>query len=74
VNETMTAVLCSGPREPRRAERVPIPKPGPGQMLSHVCACAVCRTDLHVVDGDLKRTKLPLMPATRSSAAWSRAA
>ena len=38
-----------------------IPKPGTGQVLIHVHACAVCRTDLHVVDGELTQPKLPLV-------------
>ncbi len=41
---------------------VPIPKPGVGQVLVRVRACAVCRTDLHVVDGELSKPKLPLIP------------
>ncbi len=41
---------------------VPKPKPGPGQVLVRVRACAVCRTDLHVVDGELPHPKLPLIP------------
>jgi len=40
----------------------PRPEPGHGQILVRVCACAVCRTDLHVVDGELTRPKLPLVP------------
>ena len=36
--------------------------PGEGEVLIRVAACAVCRTDLHVVDGDLTRPKLPLVP------------
>lgn len=39
-----------------------VPTPGPDQVLIKVSACAVCRTDLHVVDGDLPRPKLPLIP------------
>ncbi|MBX3499080.1 MAG: zinc-dependent alcohol dehydrogenase family protein [Alphaproteobacteria bacterium] len=38
------------------------PRPGPGQILARVMACAVCRTDLHVVDGELSEPKLPLVP------------
>src|SRR5690606_25079642 len=45
----------------RLAEREP-PRPGPGQLLVEVSACAVCRTDLHVIDGDLPHPKLPLIP------------
>ncbi|MFN0155086.1 MAG: zinc-dependent alcohol dehydrogenase family protein [Gaiella sp.] len=42
-------------------EREP-PEPGPGQLLLRVTACGVCRTDLHVVDGELRHPKLPLIP------------
>ncbi|HSB68207.1 MAG TPA: zinc-dependent alcohol dehydrogenase family protein [Candidatus Methylomirabilis sp.] len=41
---------------------IPTPEPGPGQLLISVRACGVCRTDLHVVDGDLKEPKLPIVP------------
>ena len=41
---------------------LPVPKPGVGQALVRVTACAVCRTDLHVVDGELTEPKLPLVP------------
>lgn len=40
----------------------PAPEPGPGEIRLMVRACAVCRTDLHIVDGDLKEPKLPLIP------------
>src|SRR5215470_3176568 len=40
---------------------IPVPKPGPGQILVRVSCCAVCRTDLHVVDGELPGPKLPLI-------------
>lgn len=39
-----------------------MPAPASGQVLVSVCACAVCRTDLHVVDGDLTEPKLPIIP------------
>jgi alcohol dehydrogenase, propanol-preferring len=39
-----------------------IPRPGPGDVLVDIAACAVCRTDLHVIDGDLPHPKLPLIP------------
>ena len=47
-----------------RLERAdpPRPEPGPGQLLIEVAACGVCRTDLHVVDGDLADPKLPIVP------------
>jgi alcohol dehydrogenase, propanol-preferring len=41
---------------------LPIPRPGSGQVLIAVTACAVCRTDLHIVDGELAHPKLPLVP------------
>jgi len=44
------------------AATVPIPSPSPSQLLLRVRACAVCRTDLHVVDGDLTAPKLPIVP------------
>jgi propanol-preferring alcohol dehydrogenase len=48
--------------EPLRCAELEIPKPGPDQVLMRVRACAVCRTDLHVIDGDLTEPKLPLIP------------
>ncbi len=47
-------------RPPVLAE-LPVPEPGPGQLLIRIHACGVCRTDLHVVDGELPRPKLPLV-------------
>ena len=44
------------------AAELPEPRPGPQQVLIKVRACAVCRTDLHVVDGELTEPKLPLVP------------
>jgi propanol-preferring alcohol dehydrogenase len=48
--------------EPLRLEELPVPEPGPGQVRLRVSACGVCRTDLHVVDGELPHPKLPLVP------------
>jgi len=48
-----------GELEPRE---LPIPEPGPAQVLIRVSTCGVCRTDLHIVDGDLTEPKLPLVP------------
>jgi alcohol dehydrogenase, propanol-preferring len=48
--------------EPLELRDVPVPEPGPGQVLLRVRACGVCRTDLHIVDGELDRPKLPLIP------------
>jgi len=47
--------------QPLRLAEVPIPQPGPGQVLLRVHACAVCRTDLHILDGELSQPKLPLV-------------
>ncbi|MFI5041634.1 MAG: zinc-dependent alcohol dehydrogenase family protein [Acidimicrobiales bacterium] len=58
----MKAMVLHHQREPLRAEEVPAPEPGPGQVLLRVSACGLCRTDLHVVDGELTRPKLPLIP------------
>jgi len=58
----MLAMRLHAPGELLRAERVPVPEPGPGQVLIEVAACGVCRTDLHVVDGDLTEGKYPLVP------------
>jgi propanol-preferring alcohol dehydrogenase len=55
-------MLLDAPRTPLRLASVPVPTPGPGQVLIRVHACAVCRTDLHVVDADLRNPSLPLIP------------
>jgi propanol-preferring alcohol dehydrogenase len=49
-------------REPLQLRDLPVPEPGPGQVRLRVLACGVCRTDLHIVDGELTRPKLPLVP------------
>lgn len=59
---SMRAMQFLSPGEPLRAVDVPTPQPGPGQVLVRVSACAVCRTDLHVVDGELPNPKVPLIP------------
>ena len=55
-------MLLDKPKQPLQSRDVPKPKPGRGQLLVSVKACAVCRTDLHVVDGELPNPKLPLIP------------
>ena len=57
----MRAMLMSAPGEPLELRIVPRPQPEAGQVLLRVLACAVCRTDLHVLDGELARPKLPLI-------------
>lgn len=58
----MKAMRYHGDGGPLRLEEMPRPEPGPGQALVRVHACGVCRTDLHVVDGDLTEPKLPIVP------------
>src|SRR5215468_2571551 len=58
----MRATILHEPRRPLSVEEVREPAPGLGQVLLRVRACGVCRTDLHVVDGELARPKLPLVP------------
>jgi propanol-preferring alcohol dehydrogenase len=49
-------------RQPLRLADLPEPEPAPGQVLLDVRACGVCRTDLHILDGELTEPKLPLVP------------
>ncbi len=56
------AMVLHAPGQPLRLEELPIPEPAAGQVLLRVLACGVCRTDLHIVDGELTRPKLPLVP------------
>ncbi len=58
----MRAMVLDSPGTPLRAAEIPDPKPGPGQILVTVSACGVCRTDLHIVDGELPDPALPLVP------------
>ena len=57
----MRAMLLEAAGRPLRLVELPRPEPGPGQVLIRVAACGVCRTDLHVVDGELPEPKLPLV-------------
>ncbi len=58
----MKAMQLTAPRTALKLTELPVPRPGPGQILLKVCACGVCRTDLHVVDGDLTQGKMPIVP------------
>jgi propanol-preferring alcohol dehydrogenase len=55
-------MVLDAPRQALRGAELAQPVPGAGQLLLRVLACGVCRTDLHVVDGELDRPKLPLVP------------
>ncbi len=58
---TMRAMRHHGERE-LRSEEVPVPEPGPGELRVRVHACGVCRTDLHLVDGELQEPMSPVIP------------
>lgn len=62
----MRAMVLEEPGGRLKAKEVTVPEPGPGQVRVRVEACAVCRTDLHVIDGELPPHKLPLIPGHQS--------
>jgi propanol-preferring alcohol dehydrogenase len=55
-------MVLEKPKEPLQLQEWDIPSPGAGQVLLRVSACGICRTDLHIVDGELTQPKLPLVP------------
>lgn len=57
----MRAMVLEAPHQPLHLTELPVPHPGPGQVLLKVRACGVCHTDLHIVDGELTEPKLPLV-------------
>jgi alcohol dehydrogenase, propanol-preferring len=59
---TMRAMVLDRPQTPLVMRERPIPQPGQGEILLEIAACGVCRTDLHVVDGELPEPKLPIVP------------
>src|SRR5215468_766836 len=59
---SMRAMVLDRPRESLVVRELPVPQPGPGEILVAVSTCGVCRTDLHVVDGELPHPKLPIVP------------
>src|ERR1043166_9361985 len=58
----MHAMVLERPGAPLVMRERPMPAPGPGEVLIEIAACGVCRTDLHVVDGELPDPALPLVP------------
>jgi propanol-preferring alcohol dehydrogenase len=62
IPEKMRAMVLAAPGQPLKPLEVPVPQPGPEQVLIKVHACGVCRTDLHIVDRELPNPKLPLIP------------
>jgi propanol-preferring alcohol dehydrogenase len=61
IPQTMFAMLLEKPGTPLQPREVPVPVPGPDQVLLEVHSCGVCRTDLHIMDGELPEPKLPLI-------------
>jgi alcohol dehydrogenase, propanol-preferring len=59
---SMRAMVLERPGTPLIGRERPVPTPGPGEILIEVAACGVCRTDIHVVDGELADPKLPIVP------------
>jgi alcohol dehydrogenase, propanol-preferring len=59
---TMQAMVLEAPRSPLKLTEMPIPEPSARQLRLRVLACGVCRTDLHILDGELTEPKLPLVP------------
>lgn len=60
--DRMLAMVLHEPGRPLELEDRPVPRPGPGEILLRVSACGVCRTDLHLVDGELPDPTLPVVP------------
>ena len=58
----MRAMVLERLRTPLVMQERPLPQPAAGEALIEVLACGVCRTDLHVVDGELPHPKLPIVP------------
>ncbi len=59
---TMRAMVLDRPHTPLVMRERPLPQPAAGEILIEIAACGVCRTDLHVVDGELPHPKLPIVP------------
>jgi len=62
MSTTMQAMVLKAAGSPLRLTVLPIPEPSPRQLRLRVLACGVCRTDLHIFDGELTEPKLPLVP------------
>src|SRR5690348_3674721 len=59
---TMRAMVLEVPHQPLVLKTLPVPTPSTQEVLVKIIACGICRTDLHVVDGELPRPRLPLVP------------
>jgi len=60
--QTLKAAILKAPRQPLQIEDIPRPQPAAGEVLLRVRACGVCRTDLHIVDGELPPKRQPIIP------------
>jgi propanol-preferring alcohol dehydrogenase len=60
--KTMLAMRLVAPGQPLMPQQIPVPEPGPGSVLIAIEACAVCRTDLHLIDGELPEIPCPVTP------------
>ncbi|HEU4861802.1 MAG TPA: zinc-dependent alcohol dehydrogenase family protein [Chitinophagaceae bacterium] len=60
--DSMQAMVLEEANHPLRLKTIPVPSPNEQQVLVKIIACGVCRTDLHIVDGELNKPKLPLIP------------
>jgi propanol-preferring alcohol dehydrogenase len=72
----MKAMVLASPGDvvgdPLQLDDVPVPEPGAGEVLVRLSVCGICRTDLHVVEGELERPKLPLIPGHQAVGVISR--
>jgi propanol-preferring alcohol dehydrogenase len=59
---TMQAMVLEHPKQPLRLQERPLPTPASGEVRLRVLACAICRTDLHVIDGELPQARYPIVP------------
>jgi alcohol dehydrogenase, propanol-preferring len=62
IPQLMQAMVLEAPGQPLQLKVLPLPTPAPRQVLLRVQTCGICRTDLHVVDGEFTHAKLPLIP------------
>ena len=62
IPKTMQAMVLEQAGKPLALKTLPVPQPLPHQVLVKIIACGVCRTDLHIVDGELRNPKFPLIP------------
>ena len=62
IPDEMLAMVVAATGRPLEPRRLPVPRPAPQEVLLEVAACGVCRTDLHLVDGELPEAPLPVIP------------